>query len=163
MTPAEQAIREALDDPAITDDGAASADTWWACYQVKLACTIPNLRAVLDELDRLRAKLERQRQSTDNTYARVKRLIACVAQTGQKSHQWKLRYKSQVPSLKNTIRELCDERRRLRAENETTNVDAAAWRAFDAFMSAEGAHLECNAMGWRLVRQQFIDAARGKK
>lgn len=58
MTDTDRAIAEiraALDDPALTDEGAASADTWWACYRVKLACTIPNVRALLAEVERLRA------------------------------------------------------------------------------------------------------------
>lgn len=69
MTDTDRAIAEiraALDDPALTDEGAASADTWWACYRVKLACTIPNVRALLARLDERDAEVERLRGELDD-------------------------------------------------------------------------------------------------
>lgn len=82
------------------------------------------------ERDKAQSKYERQREATVNTYARVRRLIEALRVTGQHSNRWKLKYKSQVPSLKRTIRALCAERDELRrqlaeAQKELHNLNWA--------------------------------------
>lgn len=58
-------IRAAMDDPALTDEAPSSADAWMGCYQVKLACTTSNIRALLDRLAERDAEIERLRADAE--------------------------------------------------------------------------------------------------
>jgi len=56
MTDAEKAIREALADPALFDEGASVDDTFRAADDFGAACSPANVRELLDEMERLRAE-----------------------------------------------------------------------------------------------------------
>ena len=119
-----------------------------------------HLAEAIRERDKAQRKYERQREATVNTYARVRRLIEALRVTGQHSNRWKLKYKSQVPSLKRTIRDLCAERDELRRQldpmGEYTSADEliAALRA----EKAEDEAMKLDAQRYRWLRPRFFAA-----
>lgn len=112
------------------------------------------------ENERLQRKYDRQREATVNTYRRVTRLIEALKRTEEKSNHWKIKYKSEVKSLRRSVSDARLANVILNAEKELMSFYAGCWMLFDNLASDPDFKAEFNAVGWALLKREIEKKSR---